>query len=155
MLSAPRIDAPRVLVLYMLLYYFSILARYNPVAWQQLLAADQEPEGYVFRSAMERAAQDFLQEMIRLLPLVRPSPTFAPETWRVTRPLISDWYQAPSELVRKQRQGHGIIVYYLKEWTDTPSDACTKAQQMARIQPTASVSPKSQDGNHSEEQRRG
>jgi len=138
LLNTPRIEAPRVLVIYMLLYHFSILARYNPVAWQKLLAADQELEGYVFRSAMERAAQDFLQEMIRLLPLVRPSPTFAPETWSDARPVLSDWYRAPREVVttRPEGSGHFITVYYLKEWAGSPRDACVKAQPLMGTQST-------------------
>lgn len=138
-LDTPRIEAPRVLVMYMLLYYFSILARYNPTAWQKLLAADQEPEGYVFRSAMERTAQDFLHEVIRLLPLVRPSSTFAPETWSDARPVLSDWYRAPGEVVttRLEGSGHSITMYQLEEWTGTPTDACAKAQNAASLSATS------------------
>lgn len=146
-LKTPRIDAPRVLVMYMLLYYFSILARYNPVAWQKLLAADEEPEGYVFRSALEHAAQDLLQEMIRLLPLIPPSPTYAPEPWRETRPPLTDWYRAPAEVVTTQPdvQAGGIRMFILHEWMNTPADSCAKANNLAAVRYSQEGTPNDAD----------
>lgn len=128
--DAPLVQVPRVLVQYMLLYYFSILARYYPAEWQGLLAADREPEGYVFRTAMERVARDFVLEIVSLLPNVPPPWQYAPQEWDAQRPALDDWYTWPTVAVGAP-SGVRFKVYSLAEWDGTPPDTCMKAQQIA------------------------
>ena len=87
-----------------MLYYFSILARYYPAQWQGLLAADEGPEGYVFRVAMEHAARDYLDEMVTLLPYMTPPPTFGREAVTEKRPAIETWH-TPHEVSTSALQG--------------------------------------------------
>lgn len=129
-LETPLVQVPRLIVQYMLLYYFSILARYRPAQWQHLLAADQEREGYVFRVASEQVAHDFVHEIVSLLPNVPPHGTYGPEAWTAQRPDISDWYKTPEEWVQSPG-GPSITVYTLPEWDGTPPDVCARATQLA------------------------
>lgn len=129
--TTPLMQVPRVVVQYMLLYYFSILARYHPAEWQRLLAADRDPEGYVFRSAMEQVAQDYLHEIVHLLPYAPPRRTFAPEQWSAERPSLDVWYMPPSEIVGAPR-GVGRHTYALPEWDGMPQQSCAKATTLMR-----------------------
>ena len=101
-LGRPLFQAPIVVVRYMTLYYFSILARYYGLEWQQLLSTSQATEGYVFRSALEEVAFDYLLDMWHLLPRLGDEaqtalPTVTPRYLR-SRPDISVWYRPPVEL---------------------------------------------------------
>ena len=96
-LERPLFEVPTVLVQYMVLYYFSILARYYGLEWQRLLTATQEPEGYVFRTALEVVAYDYVLDMSHLLTrigdeglLSLPSST-VPYVSR--HPPLSRWYR--------------------------------------------------------------
>lgn len=132
--TASLVQLPRVLVQYMLLYYFSILARYRPVEWRRLLAADHESEGYVFRAAMEQVAQDYVREIMHLLPNTPPPWTFAPESWGAERPTLDGWYVPPTELVGAP-PGPRVNVYTLQEWDGEPQDQCTKATRLVHTLP--------------------
>jgi YaaC-like Protein len=132
--TKPLVQVPRVVVQYMLLYYFSIIARYHPAEWQRLLAADREPEGYVFRAAMERVAQDFVHEIARLLPNTLPPAAFRIEEWSAERPALVDWYIPPSELVGTAPGIH-MNAYVIGEWDGQPKDRCKKADQLGYIPP--------------------
>jgi hypothetical protein len=128
-LTTPLVEAPRVLVLYMLLYYFSILARYYPAEWQRLLAADEGPEGYVFRVAMERAAHDYPHEVAKMLQYTAPPWTFGREAITGARPVIEDWRQ-PLQVGINPPQGIRVSMYALEEWDGTPPDTCAKAMRI-------------------------
>ncbi len=134
------VQVPRVVVQYMLLYYFSILARYHPAEWQRLLAADREPEGYIFRVVAERVAHDYADEIARLLPNTPRSWSFAPEEWAADRPALDDWFTPPSEVVGTTAQVH-FPVYSLGEWEGEPRDPCTKAVQIERRSAHADEEP--------------
>jgi hypothetical protein len=133
-LATPLIQAPRVLVQYMLLYFFSILARYYPAEWQRLLAADQEPEGYVFRVAMEQVAQDYLYEIVDLLPNTPPSRTLARDEWSTVRPSrgeLAEWGVPPQVVVGTPPGGRITMeMSTLDEWNGIPADACAKATRV-------------------------
>jgi hypothetical protein len=75
--DVPVFQLPNVVVQFMLLHYFSTLARYYTVDWQTLLGGVTEPEGYVFRVAFQQMAGEFLREVKNMLPLP-DDPTMAP-----------------------------------------------------------------------------
>jgi hypothetical protein len=99
--SASVFQLPMVLVRFMLLYYFSMVARYHAAEWQELLGGATEPEGQVFRFAFEDAAHYFVREIVELLPYpdernVQPPeevlpPDPSPPDW------LLNWYQWPEE----------------------------------------------------------
>jgi hypothetical protein len=78
---------------------------------------------------MEQVAQDYVREIVRLLPNTLPPWTFAQENWSAERPTRDDWYMPPSEVVGGQ-PGLRINVYTLPEWDGVPQDQCSKATQL-------------------------
>lgn len=63
-------DIPDILVELMVLYYFSIVARYHPVTWQKLLAGDYK-EGYFLRKTASYIYFEFVRHILELLPTPR------------------------------------------------------------------------------------
>lgn len=97
-------ETPRVIIEYMVLKYFADLARYYPLEWQDLLEAAQEPEGYVFRVALDAVAQRFVRSITTLLPLPGGDLATQHEEWIASQPRIEEWYQPPQLLT-----GHHTI----------------------------------------------
>lgn len=60
-------EVPSVVTQFMVLFYFSNLARYHPITWQKLLSGELE-EGFFFRLAMEKLSNQFIYSMRDLLP---------------------------------------------------------------------------------------
>lgn len=115
-LDAPLYQAPLIVVQYMVLYCFSVMARYNGLEWQELLAGTKEPEGYVFRVALESVADDFVAEITRLLPLPQDN-DLNKFPWFAKRPTLDAWYRQPVE----RTGGHPVIVPdmgSMEEWND-------------------------------------
>lgn len=90
--TSPVFQLPRVVVHFMLLHYFSTLARYHAGAWQELLGGATEPEGHVFRVAFLDRAGRFLREIRAMLPLPYDSTTPAPNAPPLPTPLPANWH---------------------------------------------------------------
>lgn len=101
--EAPVFQLPNIIVQFMLLHYFSTLARYHTDAWQALLSGADEPEGVAFRVALQDIAGKFLREVKNLLPLPDNPITSVPDAQPLPTPLpgnwIEHWYSWPEEPV--------------------------------------------------------
>lgn len=99
--EAPVFQLPNVIVQFMLLHYFSTLARYHTADWQILLGGATEPEGYIFRESFQDVAGKFLREIRILLPLPDNPTTPAPSAPSLPSPLPANWadhwYKWPEE----------------------------------------------------------
>ncbi len=73
-------DVPDILVELMVLYYFSIVARYHPVAWQRLLAGEIA-EGYFIRRAADEVYGSFIRHVKELLPYPQRQGLMKPAAW--------------------------------------------------------------------------
>jgi|GEM_PF-4821407 len=126
----PSVNVPRAIVQYMLLFYFSILARYHTVIWQELLAGVEEPEGFVFRVAFEQVALDFLNEMTSLLPRPFPDGRTRPIAWYTgsKEELLRDWYR-PDKILVGGPHLPPMKWYYWQEWQGEPSVTCPERQR--------------------------
>lgn len=94
-LTAPVFQVPLVIVQFMLLHYFSTLARYHAGAWQELLGGATEPEGHVFRAALQGSAGRFLREISFMLPLPHDSIMYpVPRAPLLPTPLPLGWHDA-------------------------------------------------------------
>lgn len=126
-LDVPIFQLPRVVVHFMLLYYFSILARYHETTWQELLAGATEPEGYVFRNALGQVAGDFVREISLMLPLADEGEFISAPQWSTPNTLdalISSWYYPPTELLG----AYEIVLptpHSLDEWKGIPPKGCS------------------------------
>lgn len=116
--------ALRIIAQYMLLYYFSVLVRYHSLEWQRLLEGVSEPEGNVFRVALEQVASDYLQEITSFLPRPDEGERWnVPPVWQEARPDLDTWYAPPTE----QRDGVVLALpryYSLSEWDGNPGMIC-------------------------------
>jgi YaaC-like protein len=126
-LTATVFELPNVLVQFMLLYYFSVMARYHIETWQELLGGATDREGYVFRYAHEEAAQDFAREIARMLPYPDELTLMAPPDWIDSKAkLVEGWYRWPEEV--DGLPANYLPVYQPKEWpgpgpsTDAPAE---------------------------------
>lgn len=63
----PVFEVPRVAILYMVLFWLGVMARYHASTWQELLAGKTE-EGYSLRLAIDQVPRQFLQYMQEALP---------------------------------------------------------------------------------------
>jgi len=99
-LNRPVVQVPRVVVQYMLLYYFSMLARYEAAMWQTLLEGRDSQEGYVYRAAVDRVAYDFAWDMVALFPSGPPRASVSGQQrqWCAQPPTLAVWYHPPHEL---------------------------------------------------------
>ncbi len=99
-LNRPVVQVTRVIVQYMLLYYFSMLARYEAGTWQTLLEGRDSEEGYVYRAAVDRVAYDFAWDMVALFPSAPPRASVSGQQrqWCTQPPTLAIWFHPPSEL---------------------------------------------------------
>lgn len=99
--SEPVFQLPNVVLDFMLLHYFSALARYHTAAWQGLLGGAIDPEGYIFRVAFQNAAGNFLREVRTMLPIPGDPTMEAPGATSLPTPLppnwLDAWYEWPEE----------------------------------------------------------
>lgn len=65
--QTPAFEVPRVVVFYMVLFWFGVMARYHPATWQELLTGKAE-EGYFFRLAIDAVPRQFVRAMQEALP---------------------------------------------------------------------------------------
>jgi hypothetical protein len=65
--QTPVFEVPRIAVLFMIVFWLGVMARYHPVSWQQLLVGS-DPEGYYCRQALEDVPAQFVQAMQEALP---------------------------------------------------------------------------------------
>ncbi len=65
--KTPCFEVPRVVVLFMILFWLGTMSRYHPVAWRRLLAGQSE-EGYYFRKALAELPARFVRSMREVLP---------------------------------------------------------------------------------------
>jgi hypothetical protein len=116
-LDRPVVEVPRVVVQYMLLYYVSMLARYETARWQTLLEGRENEEGYVFRAAMDRVAYDFACDMVALFPSEPPRASVSgpQREWCSQPPTHDDWYRPP-RVVRNAPTYVLPVVPPLEEW---------------------------------------
>lgn len=123
LLQYAAVQAPRIVVQYMVLKYFADLARYHPVEWLALLDGAVELEGYVFRAAIDWVAQGYVCEMMTLLP--RPSTDRSPiqREWTKGPFRLEEWYTPPSLIVGGPKLA--LDLYELEEWAgdDGPDQA--------------------------------
>lgn len=114
LLQYPVVQAPRIVVQYMVLKYFADLARYYPVEWQALLDGAMDHEGYVLRAAIDQVAQEYVCEMMTILP--RPSTDRSPvqREWTKGHFRLEDWYVPPSIVVGGPKLA--LELYELDEW---------------------------------------
>lgn len=83
-------DVPDVLVEFMVLYHLSVLARYHPVAWRDLLAG-READGFHLRRAGGRVFSSFVHHVADLLPTdAPPEKVFYPTHWVETPPTFDE-----------------------------------------------------------------
>lgn len=92
-------QVPQMVVRFMLLHYFSMVARYHAAQWQDLLGGANEPEGFVFRAAYEDAAYYFVRDISGLLPYPDEGGTQSSYEIVPPDPALGDWlidqYQYP------------------------------------------------------------
>lgn len=95
-LHNPVFEVPRVVVMYMVLFWLGVMARYHPAAWQELLAGKTE-EGYFLRKAIDEVPRQFIQSMQEAL----PNPYFIKEAEKakVIESMDPEELQCPYRLV--------------------------------------------------------
>lgn len=116
-LDRPVVQVSRVIVQYMLLFYFSMLARYETARWQTLLEGRESEDGYVYRAAMDRVAYDFVRDMVALFPNEPPRPSVSgpQRQWCNQLPSLDIWYQSPRVLMNAPTY-ELVVVPPLEEW---------------------------------------
>ncbi|MCL4495893.1 MAG: hypothetical protein M1294_13895 [Firmicutes bacterium] len=65
--ETPCYEVPHIIVLFMILFWLSVMSRYYPVTWQQLLAG-RIKEGYYLRRALTEVPADFVRAMHEVMP---------------------------------------------------------------------------------------
>ena len=65
--NTPCFEMPRLAVLWMILFWLSVMSRYHPVRWQYLLAGHTQ-ESYYFRQALHDVPREFVRSMHETLP---------------------------------------------------------------------------------------
>lgn len=85
-LDTPMLEVPRIAIQHMVLYYFSILARYHAASWQDLLEGRNRMEGFPFRAAAQSIPLAYVRSVVQLLPLPGDSVLSLSKT-RPTRPV--------------------------------------------------------------------
>ncbi len=78
-------DVPDIVVEFMVLYYYSILARYHPLAWRNVLAGTDE-HGYLFRRSSNEVYIRYVQHVEEQLTGPAPGPYVRPQEWIDVKP---------------------------------------------------------------------
>lgn len=113
-------DLPDPVVELMVLYHFSILARYHPVIWAQLLAGE-DAHGYLFRRAASEVYQRFIRHIAEQLTPPDPAARYArPPQWVEGKPKLNELQEAFSVRVPSYQLGQPAYPG-LSEWVEGPS----------------------------------
>lgn len=89
-------EVPRVVTLFMILFWLGIMSRYHPVSWRQLLTGSME-EGHYFRRALAEVPEQFVRAMQEALPqpYAIPDPAKVPS---IAEPVEPKTLQQPYEI---------------------------------------------------------
>lgn len=112
-------DVPDAVVELMVLYYFSILARYHPVVWARLLAGE-DAQGYLFRRSASEIYRRFIRHVATQLTPPDPTAKYArPPVWVDKKPTFREVQEVFT--VRGKTYGVGHPVYPgPTEWVEGP-----------------------------------
>lgn len=123
LVSSPR-DESEVLVLppivleYLVLYYFSIMARYHPAGWQTLLQGNSE-RSLPIRQALAQVPDAFVNDLLQFLPVAEspvqkqwfhPQPEWT-EDWDLTQ-----WAEPSQAELIPELLDHPSAFGFLDEW---------------------------------------